>query len=122
VAALITALTPQTLTVPVRIVLNAPPEPALLHAAVRCRIRLAHDPHALIIPSSALVSSRVARRGTLMVAVDGRAQRRAVELGIRSAARVEVVNGLSEGDQVLADGQYALPDGTRIEAVQGSVE
>jgi len=122
VAAVITALTPQTLTVPVRIALNTAPEPALLHAAVRCRVALAHDLHALIIPSSALVSSRVARRGTVMVAMDGRAQRRTVELGIRSASRVEVVNGLSEGDQVLADGQYALPDGTRIEAVQGPSE
>jgi multidrug efflux pump subunit AcrA (membrane-fusion protein) len=122
VTALITALTAQALTVPVRIALNAPPEPALLHAAVQCRIRLAHDPHALIIPSSALVSSRVTRHGTVMVATEGRAQRRAVELGIRSPSRVEVVNGLSEGDLVLAEGQYALPDGTRIEAVQGPSE
>jgi multidrug efflux pump subunit AcrA (membrane-fusion protein) len=122
VTALITALTPQTLTVPVRLALNAPPEPALLHAAVRCRIALAHDPRALIIPSSAVVSSHVARRGTVMVAMDGRAQRRTVELGIRSSSRVEVVNGLSEGEQVLAEGQYALPDGTRIEAVQGPSE
>ncbi len=120
VTALITALTPQTLTVPVRIALNAPPEPALLHAAVQCRIGLAHDARALIIPSSALVSSRVSRRGTVMVAVDGRAQRRTVDLGIRSASRVEVVSGLGEGEMVLADGQYALPDGAPIEAVQGS--
>jgi len=110
------------LTVPVRIALNAPPEPALLHAAVQCRIGLAHDPRALIIPSSALVSSRVTRRGTVMIAKDGRAQRRTVELGIRSASRVEVISGLSEGEQVLAEGQYALPDGTRIEAEQGSSE
>jgi membrane fusion protein (multidrug efflux system) len=122
VTALIPALTPQTLTVPVRVVLDAPLEPPLLHAAVQCRIGLAHDLRALVIPTSALVSSRVARRGTVMVAVDGRAQRRTVELGIRSPSRVEVVDGLGEGDLVLADGQYALPDGTPIEAVQGPGE
>jgi membrane fusion protein (multidrug efflux system) len=117
VAAIITALTPQTLTVPVRITLNAPPEPALLHAAVRCRIQLAHDPGALMIPASALISSRVARRGVVMVAVDSRAQRRTVVLGMRSSSHLEVLDGLSTGELVLVDGQYALPDGTPIEAV-----
>jgi membrane fusion protein (multidrug efflux system) len=122
VAAIVTAMTPQTLTVPVRITLSAPPEPALLHAAVRCRIELAHDPHALMIPASALISSRVARRGAVMVAVDSRAQRRTVELGMRSPSGVEVLGGLSNGELVLVDGQYALPDGTPIEAVQSPNE
>jgi multidrug efflux pump subunit AcrA (membrane-fusion protein) len=122
VLALITALTPQTLTVPVRIALSAPLEPALLHAAVRCRIQLARDPDVLAIPGSAVISSRVARHGTVMVAVDGHAQRRAVEFGMRSTSRVEVLNGLSEGDLVLTEGQYGLPDGTPIEAVQGAGE
>lgn len=122
VTALITALTPQTLTVPVRITLDTAPEPAFLHAAVRCRIGLAHDPRALIVPSSALVSSGVGQHGAVIVATDGHARRRTVELGIRSQSRVEVVNGLSEGEQVLADGQYALPDGTPIEAAQGPSE
>ena len=122
VTAIITALTPQTLTVPVRITLSVPPEPALLHAAVRCRIWLAHDPRALVIPGSAVISSRLARRATVMVAVNGRAQRRAIELGVRSQSRVEVLDGLSEGDLVLAEGQYALPDGAPIEAVQGHSE
>lgn len=118
VTTIITALAPQTLTVPVRISLSAPLEPALLHAAVRCRIQLAHDAQALVIPAAALISSRVARRGVVMVAVDDHAHRRAVELGMRSPSRVEVLNGLNEGDLVLAEGQYALPDGTAIEVVR----
>lgn len=122
VTAIITALTPQTLTVPVRITLRAPPEPALLHAAVRCRIQLAHDPQALVIPGSALISSRVGRHGAVVVAVNGRTERREVELGMRSPSRVEVLNGLGVGDVVLTEGQYALPDGTPIEAVQGASE
>ena len=122
VTAIITALTPQTLTVPVRIALSVPLEPALLHAAVRCRIQVAYDPSALVIPGSAVVSSRVARRGTVIVAVNGHAQRRAVEFGMRSASRVEVLNGLSEGDLVLTEGQYALPDNTPIETVQDAGE
>jgi multidrug efflux pump subunit AcrA (membrane-fusion protein) len=122
VAALIAALTPQTLTVPVRITLQGSPQPALLHAAVRCRIQLAHDPRALLIPVSALISSQVERHGVVMVAVDGHAQRRAVELGMQSPAHIEVLHGLSDGELVLAEGQYALPDGTPVEAVQGASE
>ena len=122
VAAIITALTPQTLTVPVRVTLSTPLEPALLHAAVRCRIRLAHAARALVIPGTALISSRVAQRAVVMIDVNGHAQRRAVELGMRSQSRVEVLDGLREGELVLAEGQYALPDGTLIEAVQGPGE
>ena len=51
-----------------------------------------------------------------MVAANGRAARRNVELGLRTANEVEVTVGLGSDDLVLTRGQYALPDGTRIEA------
>ena len=41
---------------------------------------------------------------------------------MHSSSRVEVLDGLSAGELVLVDGQYALPDGTPIEAVQSANE
>jgi multidrug efflux pump subunit AcrA (membrane-fusion protein) len=118
VEARVTALTPQALTVPVRIALAAPLKPPLLRAAVRCTITVVRHPDALLIPRSALLTSNVAEHGTVMAAVAHRAQRRTVHLGLRSTTEVEVTSGVAAGDLVLTDGQYSLPDGTEIQATQ----
>jgi len=116
IEAVVTALAAQTLTLPVRVALTTPLQPPLLHAAVECRITVARHTGALLIPRSALVSSTVTQYGTAMVAVNGRAARRDIELGLRTGNEVEVTAGLGSDDLVLTRGQYALPDGTRIEA------
>jgi len=116
VRALLSAVTPDALTVPVRVELTAPLAPPLLNAAAICRIRLAVHPNALIVPLSALVSSTVESHGTVVVVEDRRSQQRAVTLGLRTADEVEVVDGLAEGEIVLTGGQYALPDGTLVDA------
>jgi membrane fusion protein (multidrug efflux system) len=122
IAVVLTALQPQTVTVPLRISLNEPLEPPLLHAAVQCRITLARHTDALLIPRSALLTSTVAEQGTVMVAARDRAERRSVQLGLRSQTDVEIVDGLAAGDHVLVEGQYSLPDGTLIHPVQAAAE
>jgi len=113
VAAVLPGMTPQALTVPVRVALDAPPEPPLLHAPVECRITIERRP-ALLIPRSALLSSNAAERGVVLVAEDGRARRRDVRLGLPMGDEVEVLEGLTPGDVVLRAGQFGLADGTEI--------
>ncbi len=117
VTALLTSLAPQTLTVPIRISLAAPLRPPLLHAAVQCRVTVAHHADALLVPHSALLSSGVSDHGLVMLALGDRARQRPVRLGLRTPDEVEVTEGLADGDLVLVQGQYSLPDGTRIEPV-----
>lgn len=117
VAALLAAVTPQTLTVPVRIALDAPLGRPLLHAAVQCRITTARHENALLIPRSALLVTNAAGSGVVMTAIGERARQRTVGIGLRSGDVVEVTAGLADGDVVLVDGQYALPDETVV-AVQ----
>ena len=114
VAALLAAVTPQTLTVPVRIALSEPLQPPLLHAAAECRITIARHADVLLIPRTALVSSGVEDHGVVMIAVGDHAQRRAVRLGLRSADQVEVIEGVAPADLVLIDGGFVLPDGAAI--------
>lgn len=45
---------------------------------------------------------------------DGKVQRQQITLGLRGLAMSEVKSGLSEGDQVLADAESSLEDGTRV--------
>ena len=117
VVALLAALSPPALTVPVRVSLPVPPARPLLHAPVRCRITTARHRHALLVPRSALLASSAAARGTVMVAAGGAAVRTAVRLGLKTATEVEVRRGLAEGDLVVAEGGYGLPDRAPIEAV-----
>jgi HlyD family secretion protein len=117
VVALITALQPQTLTVPMRVSLTTPLQPALLHAAVGCRLAIARHPDAVLVPRSALLSSTLSDSGVIMIAAEHRARQRTVRLGLHTQNDVEVIDGLAAGEVVLADGQYAVPDGTPIQPV-----
>jgi multidrug efflux pump subunit AcrA (membrane-fusion protein) len=114
VAAVLAAVTPQALTVPVRIVPGEPLRPPLLHAAAECRITIARHADAVLIPRTSVQGSTAGAQGTVMVATEGHAERRSVRLGVRSADAVEVLDGLQPGELVLADGGYALADGAAI--------
>ena len=72
---------------------------------------------AIIVPASAVtLEASNADEGTVMV-VDAQniAHEKKVTVGIRAAAKIEIVEGLSEGETVVIEGNYALPDGTRVE-------
>ena len=58
------------------------------------------------------------RRRAFVVADDGTARQRVVELGMREGGRVAVVAGLDEGDRLVVRGQHQLADGDRVETVE----
>jgi multidrug efflux pump subunit AcrA (membrane-fusion protein) len=41
-----------------------------------------------------------------------------VTIGIRTADKIEIVSGLLGGETVVIEGNYALPDGTKVEVAQ----
>jgi len=45
---------------------------------------------------------------------DGRAHRLNVTIGVRDGPRVQVLEGIKVGDQVITSGGYALSDGLKI--------
>jgi multidrug efflux pump subunit AcrA (membrane-fusion protein) len=115
VASVLASMLPQTLTVSVRLTFNQPLQTPLLHAATQCRITVAHHAGVLLVPRSALLSAVGDAAGLVMVAVGQRAEQRRVQLGLRNDRDIEVVDGLTDGDVVLVDGQYALPDDATIQ-------
>jgi membrane fusion protein (multidrug efflux system) len=120
VAAVLPAVAPQSLTVPVRIALTNPPVPPLLHAVAEVRIVIAEHADALLIPRTALRSSNDEAHGTVVVVSDGQATYRPVRIGLRDGELVEVLDGLAPGELVVADGGFTLPNGAHVvaEAVQ----
>lgn len=65
----------------------------------------------LLAPANAVVN------GSLMVIEGGRVQRRAVRIGIRGSAAVEILDGASEGELVAAPATADIKDGERIRVI-----
>ncbi len=70
-----------------------------------------HD-DALVIPRKALVLDSLG--DTVFVRVEDQAVRREVELGLRDEDAIEIVAGLSAGDELIVLGQDGLAEGTPV--------
>src|ERR1700693_1455967 len=67
---------------------------------------------ALIVPAPTVV--RMGEKATVWVVKDGRVEPRSVVTGLQSADRVEVVEGLSGGERLVARGQEGLYAGANV--------
>lgn len=90
-----------------------PPDHLSAGMGVTLAIEVARRDHALSVPAKAI---RNAGGGEpwVMVVDNGRAYRRAVKLGVRSQHKVEILEGLREGDFVLAATGAEVEEGKRI--------
>jgi len=72
---------------------------------------------AIVLPASAVtLEASNATEGTVMVVDEQNvAHETKVVTGIRTADKVEIVEGLKGGETVVVEGNYALPDGTKVE-------
>lgn len=72
---------------------------------------------AVVVPAAAVtLEASNADEGTVVV-VDAQnvAHETKVTVGIRTAEKIEIVAGLQGGETVVVEGNYALPDGTKVE-------
>jgi membrane fusion protein (multidrug efflux system) len=80
---------------------------------VRLRLVLATVPEALTVPVESVV-----RRGggpvVFVIASDGTAEQRLVELGMKGDGRVQVLSGVDPGESVAVAGHDHLRDGSRV--------
>jgi RND family efflux transporter MFP subunit len=69
----------------------------------------AHE-QAFVLPQNAVLDNSY-----VFVVRDGKAVKTAVALGLQNRVLVEVVRGLSDGDLVVAEGNFGLEDGAPLE-------
>ncbi len=81
-------------------------------AFARVTWHAAETPDALLVPAVAVVSNSGEK--TLYVASGGRAERRTVVTGQRSAGKVQIVAGLKAGERVIVSGIQSLRPGAAI--------
>lgn len=72
-------------------------------------------PHALQVPSAAILPVEDGSTIVLIVSVDGTAHKRPVQVGLRTKTSVQVVSGITPADTVITEGGYGLDDGTKVD-------
>ncbi|MFL6215934.1 MAG: efflux RND transporter periplasmic adaptor subunit [Blastocatellia bacterium] len=78
----------------------------------------------IVVPASAVtLKATNADEGTVMVVdEDSVAHETKVTVGIRTEEQIEITAGLQGGETVVIEGNYALPDGTKVKTEEGGDE
>jgi len=70
---------------------------------------------AVVIPASAVFKNPEGSGDYVLIAgTDDKAHLKTVQVGIRNSDDAQIINGIKEGDPVIINGGYAVPDGTKI--------
>jgi len=96
-----------------KVKLDAPPPGLRSGMTGEVNVIIEERPGSLLAPAEALDAA-----GNLFVASGGKVAKRAPKLGVRDMLRVEILEGLEEGDEVVVAGGEALADGARVKATE----
>ncbi|MEP6904315.1 MAG: efflux RND transporter periplasmic adaptor subunit, partial [Actinomycetota bacterium] len=75
---------------------------------------------AVVVPAAAVtLDASNSDEGTVMTVDDASvAHETKVKVGIKQGAKIQITEGLEGGETVVTEGNYALPDGTKVEAAK----
>jgi multidrug efflux pump subunit AcrA (membrane-fusion protein) len=75
----------------------------------------------IVVPSAAVtLEATNANSGTVMIVDDqSKAHETKVTVGIRTKDKMEITSGLKGGETIVIEGNYALPDGAKVEVSEG---
>jgi HlyD family secretion protein len=113
------AVDPNTTTIQVWVEAPNTGERLKLGSTVRISIDAERIPEAIVIPVAALLPSDEGGEKVMLAGTDGLAHERPVKAGIRSGDDVEILSGISPGDQVITQGGLGLDDKAKIRVGQG---
>jgi len=69
---------------------------------------------ALVVPASSIITAPDGTQAVMIAGADGRAHQQTVKIGIRNGDDVQILEGVSASDRVVATGAYGLPNKTKI--------
>jgi multidrug efflux pump subunit AcrA (membrane-fusion protein) len=107
---------PQSRSVEVWVAIPNPGGRLRPNGVARVVIAAQSTPNTIVVPSSAVtLDATNGNAGTVMV-VDDKSVAHEVHVttGIRSTGRTQVLSGLNGGETVVTEGNYGLPDGTKV--------
>jgi HlyD family secretion protein len=114
------ALDPNSTTVQVWVVAANPHGQLKPGSTAGLRIIARTVKDALVAPTAAILTASDGATSVMVVGKDGLAHQTAVETGVRQGEETQIVSGLHVGDQVVTEGAYGLPDGTKVQISQAA--
>jgi HlyD family secretion protein len=109
------ALDPNSTTVQVWVEAANPHEQLRPGATVNVKIVARSVKNALVIPSAAVLTGDNGATSVMVVGADQTAHQTNVQTGIREGNEVQITSGLRAGQQVVTEGAYGLPDGSKVQ-------
>ena len=79
---------------------------------------------ALVVPASSILTAPDRATTVILAGSDGLAHQKPVKVGLRNGDDVQITEGVNEGEKVISNGAYGLPDKTKIkiEAAEAPAE
>jgi multidrug efflux pump subunit AcrA (membrane-fusion protein) len=115
------ALDPNSTTVEVWAEAKNPKQTLRPGSSVRLSVVSQAVPDALVVPASALLTGPDGATTVMVIADDQRAHQHAVKAGIRQDDKLQITEGLKEGQRIVTDGAYGLPDNAKV-SVEAAAE
>ena len=109
------ALDPNSTTVQIWVEAANPREQLRPGATVNVKIVARRVKDALVVPSAAVLTGDNGATSVMVIGSDQTAHQTDVQTGIHQDAEVQIISGLHAGQQVVTEGAYGLPDGTKVQ-------
>ena len=108
------ALDPNSTTVEVWLEAKNPKRALKPGTSVQISLTAQTMKDALVVPASSVITAPDGTTTVMLAGADGLAHQTAVKLGIRNGDDVQILEGVTASDKVIATGAYGLPDKTKI--------
>jgi HlyD family secretion protein len=108
------ALDPNSTTVEVWVQAKNPKETLKPGSSVRVSMVSEAVPDALIVPAVSALTGADGATTVMVIGSDQKAHQTAVKVGIKQEDNVQILEGLKEGQIVVAAGAYGLPDNSKV--------
>lgn len=91
------------------------------HSAAKVVVSTQSASDVIVVPTAAVtLDASNGNEGKVMVVDENStANETKVTVGIRTKDKMEITSGLQGGETIVIEGNYALPDGTKVEATEG---
>ena len=111
-----------TTTVQVWIQIDNPGEPLKPGTAVHAAIATEVYKAATVVPVAAILPGEEGGTAVLTVSRDSIAHKRAVKLGVREGNQVQILSGVTPGEEVVVVGGLGLDDKAKVKVITTAVE
>jgi multidrug efflux pump subunit AcrA (membrane-fusion protein) len=77
---------------------------------------------ATVVPAAAILPGEEGGTAVLTVSADSRAHRRPVKLGVREGNKVQILGGVSPGEEVVVVGGMGVDDKAKVKVIDTTVK